>query len=188
MKRSRKIILVSHCILNSNSKVEGLSEYAGVFYEVVNLINDSGIGIIQLPCPEMLMYGIKRWGHVKEQFDTPYYREKCRKIIQPIISQVKDYQNNDYDIIGVLGVDGSPSCGVNKTCSGNWGGELYNNEHVINKINNITQINESGVFIEGLKSGFKENNIEIPFIAIDENNITSNIDKISNFIKQGGAI
>lgn len=76
MKRNKKIALVSHCILNANSKVEGLSEYGGMLKDVMNYLMDEGYGIIQMPCPEMAIYGIKRWGHVKEQFDTPHSFEE----------------------------------------------------------------------------------------------------------------
>jgi predicted secreted protein len=61
MKRDKNIVVVCHCILNCNSKVEGLSEYRGAVDFTKKLV-DSGIGIIQLPCPEMILYGIKRWG------------------------------------------------------------------------------------------------------------------------------
>lgn len=185
LERNKKIILVSHCILNSNSKVEGLSQYSGILYELVNLIAQKGIGIIQLPCPELIMYGIKRWGHVKEQFDTPYFREKSRELLKPIISQVIDYEKNGYSILGVIGIDGSPSCGVNKTCSANWGGELSGDDKIISKINNIKSLEEPGIFIEELKKQFEENKLDIPFTAIDEININSNINEIKKFLNEG---
>lgn len=184
MERSKKMIIMSHCILNSNSKVEGLSGYKGVISEVINLVIDRGIGIIQLPCPEMIMYGIKRWGHVKEQFDTPFYRQNCRKMIVHIVNQIIDYRDNGYKILGVIGIDGSPSCGVNKTCSSNWGGELSKNKQLMDTINNIEWIKESGVLIDELKKCFEENDLDIPFIAVDEMNINDNINEIRQFLNR----
>ena len=134
MKRSKKIILISHCILNSNSKVEGLSQYEGILNQVVDMIYKKGIVIIQLPCPEIIIYGIKRWGHVKEQFDTLFYRENCREMLKPIIGQVKSYMDTGYEIVGVLGIDGSPSCGVNFTCSGDWEGDPSSKDDIDHKI------------------------------------------------------
>lgn len=182
MKRNRKIVLVSHCILNSNSKVEGLSQYGGAFKEVVNIINSEGIGIIQLPCPEMIIYGIKRWGHVKEQFDTLFYRDNCRKMLKPIVEQVKSYMDAGYEIMGVIGVDGSPSCGVNLTCSGNWGGELSGNENLESTIMDLRDMESSGVFIEELNKYFIEYEIKVPFMAIDERDVYSSLTTIENFI------
>lgn len=90
MKRNREIVVVCHCILNCNSKVEGLSEFKGAQNIAINLIN-KGYGIIQLPCPEMIMYGINRWGHVKEQFDNLFFREQCRQMLIPHVRQFNEY-------------------------------------------------------------------------------------------------
>ncbi|GBF35608.1 hypothetical protein DCCM_4737 [Desulfocucumis palustris] len=104
------------------------------------MLMEKQIGIIQLPCPEMVVYGIKRWGHVREQFDTLFFREKCQDIIKPITYQLLDYVKNGYKVIGIIGVDGSPSCGVNLTCSGDWGGEFLGNIDVLNKVTQLSQV------------------------------------------------
>lgn len=184
MKRSRKILLVCHCILNSNAKVEGISQYKGTFKEVLNIVEENHIGIIQLPCPETIMYGIRRWGHVKEQFDTLFYRDNCQDMIKPIVGQVKSYIDAGYEIIGVLGMDGSPSCGVNVTCSGNWRGELSGNDKLHDIISGLSYIEESGVFMEELKKSFEKNEINIPFIAVDENNVYNSLNNVREFISK----
>lgn len=150
--------------------------------EVIDLLVEKKIGIIQMPCPEMVVYGIKRWGHVVEQFDTPFYREKCQDIIKPIIYQLLNYVKNGYKVTGIIGVDGSPSCGVNMTCSGNWGGELLNNVDILNKVNEVQYINKSGIFIQELQNALSKNNLKFPFTAIDELNISKSITKIKQFI------
>lgn len=182
MKRKKKIVLVCHCVLNSNSKVEGLSQYEGVFKEYVNIIANKGIGIIQLPCPEMIMYGIKRWGHVKEQFDNLFYRQECRRILEPIIQQIRNYVDFGYEIVGVVGIDGSPSCGVNFTCSGNFGGEIVDSCQIDNILDSLKEVNGSGVFIEELKKYLQEINLEIPFISINEKDVYRSLDEIANKI------
>lgn len=182
MKRKKKIILVCHCVLNSNSKVEGLSQYEGVFKEYVNIIANKGIGIIQLPCPEMIMYGIKRWGHVKEQFDNLFYRQECRRILEPIIQQIRNYVDFGYEIVGVVGIDGSPSCGVNFTCSVNFGGEIVDSCQIDNILDSLKEVNGSGVFIEELKKYLQEINLEIPFISINEKDVYRSLDEIANKI------
>ncbi len=52
MRRSKKIVLISHCILNVNSKVEGLAQYENNSLELVKYLIENKFGIIQLPCPE----------------------------------------------------------------------------------------------------------------------------------------
>jgi len=183
-KRNKEIILLSHCILNSNSKVEELSSYAAIIPEIVNMLIEKKIGIIQLPCPEMTVYGVKRWGHVREQFDTPFFREKCREIIKPIMYQLINYVSNGYKITGLIGIDGSPSCGVYKSCSGDWGGELSTNIDISRKLDTLKFISKPGIFIDELKELFNINNLIIPFAAIDEIDVKGSISNIKQFIFQ----
>lgn len=164
MKRNKKIIVVCHCLLNCNSKVEGLSLFEGVHDIVLNKIKE-GYGIIQLPCPEMIMYGIKRWGHVKNQFDTPFFRKQCRLMLDSYILQFKNYLKNGYTIEKIISVDYSPSCGYNKTCiSEDWCGSFSQ----IKQIPKTEIKDEKGVFIEELEKLLKENNLQIPIEGLDE--------------------
>lgn len=185
MKRDKKIILVCHCILNCNSKVEGLSEYKGALEFNKRLI-DQGFGIIQLPCPEMMMYGIKRWGHVKEQFDNPIYRNKCRELLVNYIYQIEMYLKSNYEVKGIIAIDGSPSCGYNLTCSSSsWYGELSGCHNLLEKMQDISMVKGSGIFIEELIKLLKENNINVPILAIDESNLEESLKNIEEqiFIK-----
>ena len=91
----QKIVFVSHCALNTAAKVqrsaqEGEQEEK-LRREFLHWVVDHGIQLIQLPCPEFTLYGASRWGHVKEQFDNPFFRDHCRKILQPVIQQMKGY-------------------------------------------------------------------------------------------------
>ncbi len=128
----RCIMAVCHCILNPASKVASLD---AAEYEAERALRDSameallrhGVGLIQLPCPELTLYGAIRWGHVKEQFDNPFFRAHCRSLLSPYLGQLAEYASHPgrFRILGILGIDGSPSCGVHKTCTGAWGGELF---------------------------------------------------------------
>lgn len=184
MKRNKKIILLCHCILNCNSKVEGCSLYNGAIPEIVKAIADGGIGMLQLPCPELTLYGIRRWGHVKEQFDTPYYRKHCRDLLIPYIEQMRDYVKNGYELVGLLGIDGSPSCGVSATCSGNWGGEFSEHPDLQAALGSVKLIASEGVFIEEAKNLLKTNGIQLPFIGIDEAHMADSIKKIYEFLRR----
>lgn len=182
MNRNRKIILLCHCILNCNSKVEGCSLYGGAMSDITKALIDSGFGIIQLPCPELTLYGIKRWGHVKDQFDTPYYRKHCRNMFVPYLEQLQDYMSSGYEIIGLIGINGSPSCGINKTCMGSWGGEFSESPDLESTLGSVKLVASQGVFIEELSSILQANNINLPFIGIDEADMADSVEKINNFI------
>ncbi|XPV69680.1 MAG: CD3072 family TudS-related putative desulfidase [Halarcobacter sp.] len=178
MHRSKKILILTHCILNVNAKVYGLANYEGTFNKLVEPIINGGFGLLQLPCPEMITCGARRWGQVKDQYETTFFKQEYKKILMPIINQLLDYKNNNYTISGVIGIDGSPSCGVNKTCRGDWGGEIDNSFNLEEKLNSLKEVSEPGVFMEVFISLLEENNLELPFFALDEENPAASVQYI----------
>jgi len=52
-KRSGKIALIAHCILNQNSRASGLAERSSVITEILKFLVQNEIGVIQMPCPEL---------------------------------------------------------------------------------------------------------------------------------------
>lgn len=177
------IILVSHCMLNTFSKVESFGEEEGreeARRKVMKTILDNGIGIIQLPCPELIMYGTNRWGHVKNQFNTPHFREVCKTEFEVYLQQIEEYINNGYNIIGILGIDGSPSCGVDLTCVGNWKGEIGSNPNLSDTIKTIEYINEKGILMEEISKALSKKGIEIEMFGFQ----TETADKICKKIKE----
>jgi predicted secreted protein len=165
VKRSKKIVVLCHCLLNVNSKILGLAFYEGALLPVVNKYLATGVGIIQLPCPEMTCLGIKRWGMTKNQYDTVFYRRHCIDILTPYVDQIGEYLQNGYSIEGIIGVDGSPSCGVRFTCEGYCGGMIDNNHP-----QSAQEVAGKGVFIRELEKMLQEKNISLQFDAINENN------------------
>lgn len=117
-KRNRKIVVVAHCILNQNSRVQGLAYYAGMITEIVDALRKYGIGIIQMPCPELTYAGLPRARETKEQYDTLAFRRHCRRIASSTAHQVEEYVRNGYKVLAILGVEGSPTCGVGEAVSG----------------------------------------------------------------------
>lgn len=59
MKREKKLVLVSHCVINQNSVVLPLAKAGGPFNFVDTLLKNN-IGIYQLPCPEFKFAGLNR--------------------------------------------------------------------------------------------------------------------------------
>jgi predicted secreted protein len=153
-----------HCLLNSNSKIAGLSFYGGALLPVVNKYLATGAGIIQLPCPEMTYLGLKRWGMTRDQYDTPFYRRHCIEILTPYVDQISEYIQNGYNIERVIGVDGSPSCGFRFTCEGYCGGVIDGPPQ------SFQEVPGKGVFIRELSNMLSESNISLQFDAINENN------------------
>lgn len=171
----KKILVVAHCILNRASKVErysieSIDKENDLRKVLLYKVFENDIELLQLPCPEFTMYGSKRWGHVKDQFDNTFFRNHCKNILQPVIEQIIEYYTNKekFEILGIVAVDGSPSCGYNFTCKGNYGGELGGFKTLNKKIESIVLENESGVFMEELKKLLGENNLNIPIRTLKD--------------------
>lgn len=113
MERSKKVVLVSHCILNQNTVVNPLARAKGAYVDIVTELIKNGIGIHQMPCPEYRYLGLKREPMTKEQFNTEAFRSLNKSISKDTVNVVKEYINNGYDIIGIIGINESPTCSIN---------------------------------------------------------------------------
>ena len=62
-QRSGKVVFLSHCLLNQNTRDLGGAGRRGNVAEIVQPCLEQGIGIVQLPCPEEHAWGgvLKRW-------------------------------------------------------------------------------------------------------------------------------
>lgn len=169
MNRSKRIIVVSHCILNANAKVGPLAVYPGVLRQVMDRFIEDGTGILQLPCPELSYLGINRWGMCREQYDHPNFQRHCKRILTPSVDQIEAFVTAGYEICGIIGADGSPNCGVTKTPSGLIGGVIRNGNDVEKQIENFKYVPGMGVFFNTLKEMLLNRKISTNFMAIDEN-------------------
>ena len=93
--------------------------------EVTRFLLDAGVGFVQMPCPEMILLGLDRQvdpsaprtiesedDRVSDIMNSRSAREQCGLIARELIQQILDYQQNGFGVIGVLGMNGSPTCGV----------------------------------------------------------------------------
>ena len=86
----QKIVIVSHCFLNDAAKLRN-QDAADMEQErtkkrsFLRELLERGIEVIQLPCPEFILYGCNRWGHAASQFDTPHFRQEARNMLLPTL-------------------------------------------------------------------------------------------------------
>lgn len=163
----KKIIFVSHCILNTASKVimynqEEIDAEETLRKQFMRQVIDNDIQVIQLPCPEFTLYGAKRWGHVSSQFDNVFFRSHCRKLLSPILDQLKEYLANGerFQVLGFVGVDGSPSCGVDYTCFGDWYGSFECRKNLNETLDSCRLGKGSGVLMLTLIEMLKEEHLD----------------------------
>ena len=58
--RSRRVLLIAHCLLNQNAISDGTAVCPAAFREAVRALLDGEAGIVQLPCPELCCLGLDR--------------------------------------------------------------------------------------------------------------------------------
>lgn len=158
-KRAKKVAVVAHCLLNQNAKVNGFAFFPAMIKPIIEVLNSKDYGILQLPCPETTFAGLRRWWYVREQYDTPGYRAHCRRILQSVVDQISEYQKEGFKVV-VIGLDGSPSCGVRFSgTSKEWGGAPRIPEE---QYTNYPTTTKPGIFIEVLTAMIKEAGLKMP--------------------------
>ncbi len=124
-QRSKRVVLVAHCILNQNVKIDRCAHYPGAMWELVRFLADSGVGILQMPCPELLYLGLDRGAdrevpstvasedtRVARRMADPEAHALCAELVHGLVRQVVEYTKNGFDVLGIMGINGSPTCGV----------------------------------------------------------------------------
>jgi len=166
--RSGRLIFLSHCCLNQNAKVRGIAIYPGAIRPLVEMLMDADVGMIQMPCPEMTYAGAMRWGHVKDQYNSPMFRRHCQALATSVLDQAEEYHRAGYQIAGFVMMDGSPVCGLNSTPQPLqpdilWGGMTW-------YVPDSRQVRDKGVFGEILhdEARKREALAGIPFAAYPE--------------------
>jgi uncharacterized protein YbbK (DUF523 family) len=131
-ERGRRVVLVSHCLLNENTRYAGGATRSGAVVETVDELTAAGYGIHQLPCPERVAWGgvLKRctvWLYGSK--GAPLYplrgvlltafiwwtKAVYRRLARQVAREVADYQRAGIAIDGIVGIGASPSCGVTTT-------------------------------------------------------------------------
>lgn len=164
-ERSKKVIFVSHCILNQNTRAIGREKYPGVVRELTDLFANSDVGLIQLPCPQFeYSKNLDRMEKNKKSYNNGY-RGYCRKLSIEILKQIENYLSKNYKILGIIGVEFSPNCGVYRIDNGS------------------KNISGKGIFIEELENEMQTKTFQIPIIGANLNNISKTVEKLQLLLK-----
>ncbi len=155
----RKIAVIAHCFLNQNTKPHQRARYPGIVTPVLAAVQEAGFALMQLPCPEISFAGMKRWSQVIEQYDTPKYREHCRILAGQSVDQIDHFLRDDSFTLVIIGLEGSPSCGVQFTGSSDkWqgypGDAEFDGKYPVKK--------GVGLFVHALQEEIKQRGLLIP--------------------------
>ena len=167
-KRSGKIVVVSHCILNVHSLEDNLATYPGLEEEVVELLIKKGAGIYQIPCPEIELSGIFRKALPKESYEHLKIRNTYRKLADSIVHTLSLYTKKDYKISAVIGAEGSPTCGIDFI--GKWKDNIRGKKEFPGDIEFVPG---RGVFMEEFKTSLDRINVYPEWIGIPGKSIRS---------------
>jgi uncharacterized protein YbbK (DUF523 family) len=190
--RSRRVIFVSHCLLNENVRFLGGAAQSSGVQGLVNQYQDAGIGIYQMPCPEQ-----RAWGGVLKRYLAPMYgsagtlRYRLRRpltwfflvysrlvyalLARRVVRDMADYVRSGFEVVGIVGVGASPSCGVFHTLDVRRSVEVAagctvgaTDAATFNTSLMSTAVNAgSGYFIKALRRGLKHRHLMIPFYEHD---------------------
>jgi predicted secreted protein len=129
----QEILVLAHCLQDPFTRVKGL--------EPLSFRPEGTEAQIQLPCPEALYLGLDRWAVTKDQLDIPEFRRFCRSLITHCVDLMEMLARQGARI-KIIGIAGSPSCGLATTSSGYVGGRVSEAEHA--------RVPGRGVFMEEL--------------------------------------
>ncbi len=158
--RSGKIVVVSHCLLNVHSLEDGLAEYRGCEEELISALIEEGVGIFQLPCPEMTISHISRLPLPKDSYDNPRIREKYRELAREVASTLSQFASKGYKIVAVVGAEASPTCGISVV--GRWKDPEKRGRFP----EDVEFVEGMGVFMEELKRELEERDIQTNWIGL----------------------
>ena len=144
-KRGRRVVFLAHCFLNMNTRFPGGCAFEGATIPLIETLLQSGVGIVQMPCPEFLCLGLEKeqYGELSEK----ELRGCFRRLAAGVVDQMGAYVENGHEVAGIIGMNPSPSCGVEIT---------KGKGTMLGKDGDTSEKEGSGVFIEELKVLAKE--------------------------------
>lgn len=91
-------------------------------------------------------------------------------MLEDIVLQVKEYQNcaERVEVLGVVGINGSPSCGIGYTFSADWGGELSSQPNLEAYLKKGERKEAMGIFMQVLKEMLEEEGIILRMVPLTE--------------------
>lgn len=159
--RSKRVIFVAHCVLNQNSISDGTADYPSANADVVHALLEAQVGIVQMPCPELCCLGLDRGNilgaespvvventRIRREMQQPSVAARLTVLVEQVMLQIFEYHKHAFEILGIIGINRSPCCGVDTTSFDN------------------SEIAGQGVFIEAIKEAMTKANFSIPIIGI----------------------
>ena len=156
----QKVAFLAHCMLNQNAISDVTAVRPAGFPEMVSYLLEHGVGIVQLPCPELLCLGLDRGD--PQGAERPVVVENTRirramaqaepsrrlaRLVADTMAQLLEYRRYGFQVVGILGANRSPCCGVDTTSQDD------------------QEVPGMGVFLEALSRRLEEVGWKIPMVG-----------------------
>ena len=142
------------CLLNQNARDLGAANSPAVTRKLVDLLADAGIGMAQIPCPEIACLGFERQRpsgkSIRQELEVPNSATRCQHLALVTADRIQCYHDQGFEVLAVLGGnEQSPGCAVHTTAAGE------------------TQLTgRSGVFMRALAAELANRSLPVPFRGV----------------------
>ena len=158
--RSQKVAFLAHCLLNQNAISDGTAVRPAGVPEMVSYLLEHGVGIVQLPCPELLCLGLDRGDpqgaerpvvventRIRRAMAQAEASRRLARLVEDTMAQLLEYRRYGFQVVGILGANRSPCCGVDTTSQDD------------------QEVPGMGVFLEALSRRLEEVGWKIPMVG-----------------------
>jgi len=150
-----KVVFVANCLLNQYMRARGVKNtykkgerVPGIVEPLMDLLEKYNVAVEQMPCIEVYYEGLVRTACGQNRYNKEDFKRLCEKYAGEIVYLIGQYEKAGYDVRCIIGMDGSPTCGVDLTALG--GGKWAR---------------DRGIFMKILEERLKKNGYNIPMIG-----------------------
>ena len=146
--RSHRFVAVIECALNQNARDAGAACFPDMNFELLELCHRYGVGILQMPCPEVAALGPERkrppGQSLRAAMDSDAGRCSCRSLAWEVANTIEAYVERGCELVAVLGGNPrSPGCAIHQDTDG--------------------LLRESGVFMQALQAELRRRKCDPAF-------------------------
>ncbi len=185
----RKLVLVPPCMFNpclvasgfyNDSEISVRSKVLNAFQQ---WMREYKIGFHPYKCPEFFTLGLPRPPSGKNQ-----YLEIIHPIIEYVLDEIERFSSSGIKVIAIIGINGSPCCGVERAAQGDVLSEKeieeFKQKHSKDKkiadkyCSRLYMVNGMGVLMEKLSE-----KTDIPILSVDFTALEESLENIEKVLK-----
>ena len=179
--RSRRVIFLAHCLLNQNAISDGTAEVPAAHREILQAALDAQAGVVQMPCPELCCLGLDRGNihgadspvtventRIRESLGQDGPRRQLEALADQVVHQILEYRKYGFAVLGIVGADRSPTCGVETTSA--------HGEEVAGR----------GLFMQALSARLALEGISLPMIGVRDPQTAA--EQVRALLRSGGGL